>query len=503
MDIISGLWNGFAVALVPINLWWCFVGVFLGTVVGIMPGLGPPATIAMLLPLTFQMAPASAMIMLSGIYYGAKYGGSTTSILLNVPGESASVVTCLDGYQMARKGRAGAALGIAAIASFIAGTVGVLGLMLVAPPLAKFALSFSSPEYFALMVLGLAMVVLLAGRSMLKALLAMLVGLWIATMGTDLFSSTSRFTFGNMEMLDGIDFVVVAIGIFALGEVFCNMETREAAQVLPVPKGLRNLLPTMQDMKDCRFAFINGSLVGFITGVLPGAGSTIASFISYGIEKAVSKRRELFGTGIIEGVAAPEGANNSETGGALVPLLTLGIPGSGTTAILLAALVLWGFKPGPLLIQEHPDLFWGLVASMYIGNVMLLVLNLPLVPVFAQLLRLPVHILYPLIFGISIVGVYTVSGSLFDLSMLMAFGLLGYLMRKLDYPAAPMVLGLVLGDAMERALRQSLMMSQGDLMILVGRPISAVMLGLALLVLLVPVFGRLNRLRLQAIESEE
>ena len=503
MDIISGLWNGFAVALLPINLWWCFVGVFLGTVVGIMPGLGPPATIAMLLPLTFQMAPASAMIMLSGIYYGAKYGGSTTSILLNVPGESASVVTCLDGYQMARKGRAGAALGIAAIASFIAGTVGVLGLMLVAPPLAKFALSFSSPEYFALMVLGLAMVVLLAGRSMLKALLAMLVGLWIATMGTDLFSSTSRFTFGNMEMLDGIDFVVVAIGIFALGEVFCNMETREAAQVLPVPKGLRNLLPTMQDMKDCRFAFINGSVVGFITGVLPGAGSTIASFISYGIEKAVSKRRELFGTGIIEGVAAPEGANNSETGGALVPLLTLGIPGSGTTAILLAALVLWGFKPGPLLIQEHPDLFWGLVASMYIGNVMLLVLNLPLVPVFAQLLRLPVHILYPLIFGISIVGVYTVSGSLFDLSMLMAFGLLGYLMRKLDYPAAPMVLGLVLGDAMERALRQSLMMSQGDLMILVGRPISAVMLGLALLVLLVPVFGRLNRLRLQAIESEE
>ena len=503
MDIISGLWNGFAVALVPINLWWCFVGVFLGTVVGIMPGLGPPATIAMLLPLTFQMAPASAMIMLSGIYYGAKYGGSTTSILLNVPGESASVVTCLDGYQMARKGRAGAALGIAAIASFIAGTVGVLGLMLVAPPLAKFALSFSSPEYFALMVLGLAMVVLLAGRSMLKALLAMLVGLWIAAMGTDLFSSISRFTFGNMEMLDGIDFVVVAIGIFALGEVFCNMETREAAQVLPVPKGLRNLLPTMQDMKDCRFAFINGSVVGFITGVLPGAGSTIASFISYGIEKAVSKRRELFGTGIIEGVAAPEGANNSETGGALVPLLTLGIPGSGTTAILLAALVLWGFKPGPLLIQEHPDLFWGLVASMYIGNVMLLVLNLPLVPVFAQLLRLPVHILYPLIFGISIVGVYTVSGSLFDLSMLMAFGLLGYLMRKLDYPAAPMVLGLVLGDAMERALRQSLMMSQGDLMILVGRPISAVMLGLALLVLLVPVFGRLNRLRLQAIESEE
>jgi putative tricarboxylic transport membrane protein len=503
MDILAGLWNGFAVALAPINLWWCFVGCFLGTVVGIMPGLGPPATIAMLLPLTFQMAPASAMIMLAGIYYGAKYGGSTTSILLNVPGESASVVTCLDGYAMARKGRAGAALGIAAIASFIAGTVGVLGLMVVAPPLARFALSFSSPEYFALMVLGLAMVVLLGGRSLLKALLAMLVGLWIATMGTDLFSSSSRFTFGNMEMLDGIDFVVVAIGIFALGEVLGNMETRETAQILPVPKGLRNLLPTLQDMKDCRFAFLNGSVVGFIIGVLPGAGSTIASFISYGIEKAVSKRGDQFGTGIIEGVAAPEGANNSETGGALVPLLTLGIPGSGTTAILLGALVLWGFKPGPLLIQEHPDLFWGLVASMYVGNIMLLVLNLPLVPLFAQLLRLPVHVLYPLIFGIAIVGVYTVSSSLFDLSMLMAFGLLGYLMRKLDYPAAPLVLGLVLGDAMERALRQSLMMSQGDLGILVSRPISAVMLAFAALLLLVPLFGALNRWRLQAIESEE
>jgi len=503
MEIIGGLWNGFAVALTPLNLWWCFVGVFLGTVVGILPGLGPPATIAMLLPLTFQMAPASAMIMLAGIYYGAKYGGSTTSILLNVPGESASVVTCLDGYQMARRGRAGAALGIAAIASFIAGTVGVLGLMLVAPPLAKFALSFSSPEYFALMSLGLALVVLLAGRSMIKALLAMLIGLWIATMGTDLFSSTSRFTFGNAELLDGIDFVVAAIGVFALGEVIGNMETIESAQLLPVPKGFRNLLPTRQDIKDCRFAFLNGSVVGFLTGTLPGAGSTIASFISYGIEKAVSKHPEKFGTGLIEGVAAPEGANNSETGGALVPLLTLGIPGSGTTAMLLAALVLWGFKPGPLLIQEHPDLFWGLVASMYIGNIMLLVLNMPLVPLFAQILKLPVHVLYPIIFGVSLVGVYSVSSSLFDVSLLMAFGLLGYLMRKLDYPTAPLILGLVLGDGMERALRQSLMMSQGDLSILVNRPISAVMLALAVLMLLLPLFGKMNRWRIQALEQSE
>jgi putative tricarboxylic transport membrane protein len=503
VDILSGLVQGFAVALQPANLLWCLVGAVLGTVVGIMPGLGPPATIAMLLPLTFLMNPASAMIMLAGIYYGAKYGGSTTSILLNVPGESASVVTCLDGYAMARNGRAGAALGIAAIASFIAGTVGVLGLMLVAPPLAKMALAFSSPEYFGLMALGLAMVVLLAGRSMLKALLSMLVGLWIAGIGTDLFSTTSRFTFGRIELLSGVDFVVVAIGVFAIGEVLAGLEAPEEARLLPVPKGLRNLLPTLQDLKDCRFAFANGSVIGFLIGVLPGAGSTIASFISYGVEKAVSKRADQFGTGVVEGVAAPEGANNSETGGALVPLLTLGIPGSGTTAILLAALVLWGFKPGPLFISENPSMFWGLVASMYIGNVMLLVLNLPLVPLFAQVLRMPQYVLYPLILGISIVGVYSTSGSLFDVGLLAGFGLVGYLMRKLDYPSAPLILGLVLGGAMERALRQSLMMSEGSLSILVSRPISAAMLALAVLILLIPVFTQVNAWRLQALEQDQ
>jgi putative tricarboxylic transport membrane protein len=486
MEILSGLAQGFAVALQPVNLMWCLLGVVLGTVVGVMPGLGPPATIAMLLPLTFLMSPASAIIMLAGIYYGAKYGGSTTAILLNVPGESASVATCLDGYQMARKGRAGPALGIAAIASFIAGTVGVLGLMLVAPPLAKIALAFSSPEYFALMALGLAMVVLLAGRSMLKALLATLVGLWIAGIGIDPFSTTARFTFDRLELLSGIDFVVVAIGVFAIGEVLANIEGREAVTALPVPRGLRNLLPSRQDLKDSRFAFANGSIIGFLIGVLPGAGSTVASFISYGVEKAVSHRPAEFGRGVVEGVAAPEAANNSETGGALVPMLTLGIPGSSTTAILLAALVLWGFKPGPLFIPENPALFWGLVASMYVGNLMLLVLNLPLVPLFAQALRAPVYVLYPVILGVAIVGVYSTSGSLFDVWMLAGFGLAGYLMRKLDYPAAPLILGLVLGGAMERALRQSLMMSEGSLSILVTRPISAVMLSLTALILLIP-----------------
>ena len=501
MDIVNGLIQGFSVALTPMNLAMCFLGCFLGTIVGVLPGLGPPATIAMLLPLTFKMDPTGAMIMLAGIYYGAKYGGSTTAILLNVPGEAASVATCLDGYQMARKGRAGAALGMSAIASFIAGTVGVVALMLVAPPLARLTLAFSAPEYFALMVLGLAMVALLAGDSLTKALLAMLVGLWVASMGTDLFTATSRFTFGRSELLGGIDFVIVAIGIFAVGEVMASMEPSTPPDMLPVPKGLKNLLPTWQDMKDCRFAFVNGSLVGFLVGILPGAGSTISSFLSYGIEKAVSRLPEKFGTGVIEGVAAPEGANNADTAGAMVPLLTLGIPGSGTTAILLAALVLWGFKPGPLFIAESPALFWGLVASMYIGNVVLLILNLPLVAVFAQLLRMPGHVMYPLILGVSIVGVYTTNGSIFQLGLLAGFGLLGYAMRKLDFPTAPLVLGLVLGDAMEKALRQSLMMSQGDMSILF-RPIPAVLLAIAAFLLVVPLVKKFNALRVRVIEQD-
>ena len=499
MDIVSGLMHGFQVALTAQNLLMCVIGVVLGTVIGVLPGLGPPATIAMLLPLTMKLDPTGAMIMLAGIYYGAKYGGSTTSILLNVPGESSSVVTCIDGYAMARKGRAGPALGMAAIASFIAGTFGVVMLMLVAPPLARLSLAFSAPEYFALMVLGLAMVVLLSGESLTKALLAMLAGLWIASMGTDLFSATSRFTFDRVEMMGGIDFIIVAIGVFAVGEVLGNLEPAKAAEVLPVPKGLRNLLPTWDDMKRCRFAFVNGSLVGFFIGILPGAGSTIASFMSYGIEKAMSKHPEEFGQGAIEGVAAPEGANNAETGGALVPLLTLGIPGSGTTAILLAALILWGFKPGPLFIQDSPGLFWGLVASMYIGNVLLLVLNLPLVAVFAQLLKLPAYMMFPLILGVSIVGVYTSAGSMFQLGLLCVFGLLGYLMRKLDYPTAPLVLGLVLGDSMEKALRQSLMMSQGDLSILF-RPIPSVLLAIAALLLAIPIFKKFNAIRVQVVD---
>ena len=502
MEDLGNLLLGFSVALTPVNLFWCLVGVILGTMVGVLPGLGPAATIAMLLPLTLKMDHTTAIIALAGIFYGARYGGSTTSILLNIPGESSSVVTCLDGYQMARQGRAGAALGISAIASFVAGTVGVLGLMLVAPPLARFALRFAPPEYFALMVLGLAMVVFLAGESMVKALLAMLVGLWIATIGTDLFTAESRFTFGQVKLLGGVDFIAATVGVFAIGEVMVNLESQGGAEIFKLAKGLRNLLPTLQDLKDCRFAFLNGSVIGFVVGALPGAGATVASFLSYGLEKAVSRHPEKFGTGVIEGVAAPEGANNADAGGALVPLLTLGIPGGNTTAILLGGLILWGYKPGPLLIQEHPELFWGLVASMYIGNVLLLVLNLPLVPLFAQILRLPYYVLYPLILGISIVGVYSVNNSLFDVWMMGLFGLLGYLMRKLDFPAAALILGMVLGDGLERALRQSLMMSQGDITILAARPISDTLLFFAAVILCLPVVRKVRSWRIEAIERE-
>lgn len=502
MDVFTGLAQGFAIALEPLNLFWCFVGVFVGTIVGLLPGLGPSATVALLLPLATQMNPTAGLIMLAGIYYGAKYGGSTTAILLNVPGESASVVTCLDGFEMARRGRAGPALGIAAISSFVAGTVGVVLLMLIAPPIAEFALRFGPPEYFALMALGLSMVVLLAGKSMIKALLSMLVGLWLATIGIDLFTDEARYTFDKIELMDGVSFVVAAIGLFAIGEVLANLHSQADGQTFHVPKGLRNLLPNWQDIKDCRFAFVNGSLVGFFIGVLPGAGSTIASFVSYGVEKAVSRRRELFGTGVVEGVAAPEAANNSETGGALVPLLTLGIPGSATTAILLAAFILWGMRPGPLLIQDHPELFWGLVASMYIGNLMLLVFNLPLVPLFAQIMRLPAYILYSGILGISIIGVYSVDQSLFDVWLVACFGLLGYVMRRLDYPAAPLLLGLVLGDLMENAVRQSLMMSNGDISILYSRPLAATMLLLTAAILVGPMFRQFNTWRLRATEQE-
>ena len=493
MDVISGLQQGFGVALMPMNLFWCFLGCFLGTIVGVLPGLGPAATIAMLLPLTFGMDPASGIIMLSGIYFGAKYGGSTTSILLNIPGEASSVVTCLDGYQMARKGRGGAALGIAAIASFVAGTFGIVALTVLAPPVAGFALRFSSPEYFALMALGLSLVVVLGGDSLLKAILSLLVGLWLTSIGTDLFTSQSRYTFGAVALISGIDFMLVAIGVFAVAGVLESIHAKEETKLLPVPRGMRNLLPSWAELRACRFAFLNGSVVGFIVGVLPGAGSSIASFIAYGLEKAVSRHPERFGTGVPEGVAAPEGANNADSGGALVPLLTLGLPGGGTTAILLSALVLWGVKPGPLMMQDSPQVIWWLEASLYIGNAMLLILNLPLVPLFAQILRIPLFVLFPVVLGLTIVGAYSIADSALNIVMLAGFGLLGYAMARLDFPTAPLILGFVLGDPMERAVRQALTMSQGDIAILFSRPLSATMLVCAAAVLVLSLAARFRR----------
>jgi putative tricarboxylic transport membrane protein len=375
----------------------------------------------------------------------------------------------------------------------------VVLLTAMAPPVANFALQFSSPEYFALMCLGLALVVLLSGASLIKGLLSLLVGLWLTSIGTDLFTAQARFIFNQPELLGGIDFIVVAIGVFAIAEVLASLEAGGKAQMLPVPRGIRNLLPNWEELRACRFAFINGSITGFIIGVLPGAGATNSSFIAYGIEKAFSKSPEQFGHGVPEGVAAPEGANNADSGGALVPLLTLGIPGGGSTAIMLSALVLWGIRPGPLLMQESPDVFWGLVASMYIGNVVLLILNLPLVPLFAQILRLPAYILFPIILGISLVGAYGAGGRMFDIGLLLGFGLLGYVMVKLKYPTPPLILGFVLGDAMERALRQSLMMSQGDISILWHGWISSSMLAAAAVILVLPLFSRFNKARVQAV----
>ncbi|MPZ89470.1 MAG: tripartite tricarboxylate transporter permease [Nitriliruptorales bacterium] len=502
MEALTSLAGGFAAALTPENLLWALIGVSLGTVVGVLPGLGPSATLAILLPITFGVAPASALIAFAGLYYGAKYGGSTTAILMNIPGESASIMTTLDGYALAKQGRAGAALGIAAISSFIAGTVGVIGLTFLAPLIADFAVSFGPPEFFGLLVFGLTTVVLLAGTSVLKGMLSAALGLFLAMVGSDIISGQQRFTFGQIELLDGIDFVIVAIGVFAIAEVLANLETPEGSTPFEVPKKLRELLPTVQDIRDSQSAMAQSSVIGFLIGALPGAGSTVASFISYGVQKKISRHPEKIGHGAMEGVAAPEGANNSETGGAMVPLLTLGIPGSSATAVMLAALIIYGLQPGPQLFSEQPDLVWAIIASMYIGNVMCIVLNLPLVPVFASILRIPYVYLYPGILVISMIGVYALSQSFYDLNLLLFFSVLGYIMRKVDVPAAPLLLTFVLGGLAERALVQSLVISLGSPLIFLQRPISLVLLILAALLLISTLFGQVNQVRRKVLEED-
>ena len=473
MDVFNVLLHGFEVALTPTNLLFCLLGVLLGQMVGIVPGIGPAAAISLLLPLTFGGDPIASTIMFAGIYYGALYGGTITSVLLSIPGESSSVMTAIDGHQLARQGRAGSALGIAAIGSFIAGVIGTIGLAVAAPLLAQGALAFGPPEYFALVVLGLTSLALV-GDSLIKGLIMGVFGLCLATIGTDPQMGNTRFIFGQLWILDGVEFLVLAVAIFGVGEVLSSAEN--GVPPAKIEGTLRSAWPTYADWIASRWAILRGSVLGFFIGVLPGAGATIASFLSYALEKRVSKHPEKFGHGAIEAVAGPESANNASSAGAMVPMFALGIPGSNTTAIMLGALVMFGLRPGPQLFEQSPDLVWGIIASMFIGNTILLVLNIPLAGLSVLLLRARYALLYPIILAICIAGVYSSSNSIDDLFLLVAFGVLGYFMRRYDYPAAPLVLGLVLEPLFENALRQSMTISQGSASIFFVRPISATLL---------------------------
>ena len=477
MDMFAGLLNGFSIALTPLNLLFAFLGALLGTAVGVLPGLGPAATIALLLPATYAISsPVTAIILMAGIFYGSMYGGSTTSILLNLPGEAASVVTCIDGYKMAQKGRAGAALGIAAIGSFIAGTIGIVGMTFFAPVIAKFALSFGPPEKFALAVVGLLMAVALSGSSIIKGLIMMALGLLLASVGLDPISGKTRFSFGIIELQSGFDFVTIAMGVFGLGEIFSSLESAVKGELVKTKVG--HVWPTAKDWVASRWAIIRGTLVGFFVGVIPGGGAVISSLVSYAVEKKVAKRPEEFGQGAIQGVAGPESANNAASSSSFIPLLTLGIPGNASIAMIFAALLIKGVTPGPFLIQEHPEVFWGVIASMYIGNVMLLILNLPLVGLWAQLVRVPFGIMAPVIILFTAIGSYSIQSQAFDIYSLVGFGLFGYLLRKLRFEPGPMVLAFVLAPMIEGSMRQSLLMSGGSFSIFVMRPISMVLIGL-------------------------
>lgn len=492
MSTLDYLFQGFGTAFIWYNIIFAFIGVLIGTAVGVLPGIGPMSGVALLIPVTAsvtswlppEQAATSAIILLAGVYYGAMYGGSTTSILLNTPGESSSVVTTLDGYQMAKKGRAGSALSISAIGSFVAGIITIVALIALAKPLSAVALKFGPAEYFSLMLLGLGAVSGLAGKSVTKALIMTATGLLLGTIGIDSVSGIARFTFNVPWLYQGIEFLTIAVGLFALGEVFKTILEKddEGAEIAKI----NNLLPSKAELKESAGPIARGSILGFFVGILPGAGATLASFFSYILEKKISKDPSKFGTGAIAGVAAPESANNAASGGAMIPLLTLGIPGSGTTAILMGALMMYNVQPGPLLFEDHPQVAWGLIASMFIGNIMLLILNLPLVKVFAKIIQTPKQFLIPMIIAISIFGVYAVQVSTNDLLLLLICGILGYFLSKNDYPIAPLVLGLVLGPMVENNLRRALTISNGDFSVFVSRPISLVFLLITALWLLVP-----------------
>jgi putative tricarboxylic transport membrane protein len=484
VELLANFGLGFAVALTPTNLFFCFLGALVGTLVGVLPGLGPVGAVAFLLSLTFKMEPASAIIMLAGIYYGAMYGGSTTSILVNIPGETASVVTCLDGYRMARQGRAGAALGMAAFASFIAGTVGVVGLMFLAPLLGRAALSFGPPEFFALTLAGLTLVAYLTQGSMLKALVMALLGLLAGTVGMDPISGQERLTHGTLTLRDGFGLVPVAMGLFGVAEVLDNL-ARHGSQTV-YETGIKGLLPNAQDWRNSARPIARGSLLGFFLGILPGPGPVIASFVSYAVEKRCSNDPEKFGTGVIEGVAGPEAANNAATAGSFIPLLSLGIPTSAIMALFMGALMIHGIQPGPLFISRYPELFWGFIASMYVGNAMLLVLNLPLIGIWVRVLKTPYAILWPLILLFCLIGVYSLNANTVEMAIMLGFGIFGFLMRRAGFEGAPFILAMVLGPIMETSLRQSLLISRGSFGIFLTRPICAALIAVTAVFLLWP-----------------
>ncbi len=502
MDSMHGLMMGFSIVLSGPNLLACFVGVLLGTLVGVLPGIGPIGAMALLIPSTFTLGPIPALIMLSGIFYGSMYGGSTTTILVNVPGEAASVVTAIDGYKMARKGRAGAALSVAAVGSFVAGTLGVVAMMFFAPPLAEFALQFGPPEFCALTFLGLIFLAQLGGGSVVKNYLMLVLGLMMGTVGMDLMSGESRFTFGQLELGRGVDLVPVAMGLYGIGEVLMLTE-----KVTGLPKlikvRLRELFPTRIEWRRSVPAMFRGGALGFLMGLIPGPAAILSTFASYGLEKKISKHKEEFGEGAVEGVAGPESANNAATSASMVPLLALGIPFAPPTAVLMGALTIHGVQPGPLLMAQNPDIFWGVIASMYIGNLMLLILNLPLVGVFASLLRLPQHLLLTLIIMLCLVGTYAVANSALDVYILVGMGVLGYILRKLDFAMAPLILALVLGPMLENTFRQSLFMARGDIWMVLGRPYTAAMLGIGAAVMILRVVLRLLRRRRLAMAAQQ
>ena len=496
MELLSNLAFGFEQALTGANLIYCFIGVLLGTAIGVLPGLGPVATIAMLLPITFGLPPVSALIMLAGIYYGAQYGGSTTAILINLPGESASVVTAIDGYQLARQGKAGLALFTAAVGSFFAGTVSTFLIAGFAPPLAEVALKFGPAEYFSLMVLGLAASVALAYGSLLKALAMVVLGLLLGTMGQDLYTGTPRFNFGYTELADGLDFVALAMGVFGLGEIIRNLEDERVRHVMI--SRIREMIPTREELKSIVKPILRGTALGSMLGILPGGGALLGSFAAYTLEKRVAKDPTRFGKGAIEGVAGPESANNAGAQTSFIPMLTLGIPSNPVMALMIGAMIIQGIVPGPNVINEKRELFWGLIASMWVGNLMLLVLNLPLIGMWVKLLTIPYRVLFPAIIAICSIGVYSISNKPFDVYTMAICGAVGYFLIKLECEPAPLLLGFIIGRLLEEYLRRAMLLSRGDPFVFFQRPISAVLLIVAILALVIVLIPSVGKKREQA-----